>query len=658
MIEDIYNFKSHGASKSTYTPSSDVIDATKIVKRDYSYGHGLLTRPWIELNDRSVIEDENRGQLMFNAFVDTSSEDPAEAWKWRGTRSRARNKGIAMHANLTGNFIMPSYTAQNDEDDIDLEFSEMMRDIVEWMCSPNNSNYQPSFLQVTMGMMTNPVTYLGAEYYEVFQTIKDKQADGSVSKKEILDEVLSGFNAPVWSSSQVLISNPYERNMQRQRSIIKRRWKDMSELEARFGDHPNWIHVKAGWQTVYNEEDGLFYRIRDLQHPNLVEEVVWECRKDDTELTFLGGIYFGEDNVDDNPIQHRDSQGAPKYNVVPFGYSRIGEHFFYYKSMMNILQWDNGMYDAMTEMVMNRTMLEVDMPLAITGSDKVDSEIVFPKAIVAFEDPEAKITPLLPKSNLSAGFAALADIDKAMSDESIDAVSSGQMPAGRQMAYVLATVQAQAKKMIGEIAKQMNISMMSYGDLMKDIAVNHVTTPEVEELTSGQLRLKYKSFLLENKQVGGRTMHKHIIFDQSLIGAQLTDEDKDKAALALLEESGWPDNSKAIVRANPEMISRFKYLTRYDTEEMFKKNDEFWQPILTNLYQITKDDPYIDQEGIRRRLMRSYFKSEGDSLVVKPKNNPMAGAPQGTAPQGAPGGGLGPMAQNKALSTTMAPGMQ
>src|SRR3990167_5687222 len=99
---------------SLYQPSVEVADFTRQVMKDYYEGMRILERPWTELNNRSVIDDMNRGQMMFNAFVDTSVEDPREAWKWRGTRSKARNKGIAMHAQLTANYLLPLFIAQNE----------------------------------------------------------------------------------------------------------------------------------------------------------------------------------------------------------------------------------------------------------------------------------------------------------------------------------------------------------------------------------------------------------------------------------------------------------------------------------------------------------------------------------------------------------------
>lgn len=667
-LENPYETK---GKKSGYVPTPEIVALTEQVQRDYGFGHGILTRTWVELNQRSVIDDENRGQLMFNAFVDTSTDDPNEAWKWRGTRSKARNKGIAMHAQLTSKFLLPLFIAQNENDDVDVGFSEVMRDLIEWMAEPTNSDYQAGFLQTVFGMMTSPVTYLGAEFEEVYQTIRQRNAEGGHDTKEVLDEVLSGFKAPVYGPTEILITNAYMRNIQRQRAIIKRRYVDITELEARFKDHPNWPYVKAGWRTVYNSKDSLFYDYYDMQHPLLVEEVIWYNRRLDAEVPFLGGIYMGNpDDVQNNPICHRDNRGAPKYNVIPFGYSRIGSHFFYFKSMMNIVGWDHQLYDAMTEIVMNRSILDVDQPLVVAGGDKdkVDSDIVFPKAVVAFEDPAASIKPLLPRADLAAGYNALSVTESSINAESIDAVSSGQLPGGssKGMAYVIATQQANAKKLIDQVAKELAQSLSQYGDLMKDIAINHITLPEIEEIT-GVPQLKYKSFMLPNKQVGGMTMNKKIIFDRSLIGAEMTDEERSAASLALLEQSGWPDKKQAIVLVNPELFARFKYLSKVDIEEMFAHNSEFWQPILTNLYTMLKGDPDIDQQGIKRRLMRAYFNSEGDDLVKKQpaqvpgaQGQPAPESAGGAAGQSKPAPGqnqLGQMAQSRALSTTLPPAL-
>mgnify|MGYP001589554373 CR=1 FL=1 len=616
---------------SLYQPSNEVTLFTVKVKEDYAIGEDILTTPYLELNDRSIIDDENRGQMMFNAFVDTSIEDPSEAWEWRGTRSKARNKGIAMHANLTGNFLLPMFTAQNENDEIDRDFSEVMRDIIEWMASPTNSNYQSSFLQVVFGMITNPVTYLGAEFYECYQTIKEKQADGRYTKKEILDEVLSGFKAPIFSSSQILITNAYERNIQKQRVIIKRRYCEKSELEAKCGEHMNWEYVQKGIKSIYNDEDGLFYDVKDSEHPNLVIEETYLNRRDDTEVCFVNGVYMGAESVDNNPIRHRDNKGAPKYNVTPFGYSRIGEHFFYYKSMMNALGWDNMLYDAMSEIVMNRALLEVDIPLAISGTDKIDSEVIFPKSVVSFKDKDVKVSPLLPGSNMNAGFASLREMEQTINEGSVNETMSGQLPDKEQKAYSVANAQAQAKKMIGAVGKLLAESIVQYGDLMKDIALNHITVPEVDELVGEGMKLKYRTFLLENKTSAGKKVDKKIKFDESLIGLELTDDEKMSRSLKLLEESGYPEEKVTTRLVNPELFAKFRYLTKCDAEEMFAKNAEYWQPVLSALSQQLAMNPFVDQEWLTRKLMYAFFQSEGDDGIKKQSDLPQINPQQNTS---------------------------
>ena len=595
---------------SAYAPTPEVVKLTAGVQKDYSEGVRILETSYLELNDRSVITDENRGQMMFNAYVDTSIEDINESWKWRGTRSAARNKGITMHAQLTASFLLPLFSAQNDEDELDRDVGEVMQDVTEWMALPSNSNYQQSFLQMVFAMETNPVTFLGAEYNTIFQTIKEKNEDGEMTTKEILDEVLSGFNAPIFSSSQVLISNAYERSIQKQRMIIEREYVDYSELEAEWGDHPNWSHVQAGIKSIYNEEDGLFYDVFDDDNPTLVARERYKNRGEDTEVPFLGGIYMGDDDVDANPIKHRDNRNTPKYNKIPFGFNRIGEHFFYYKSMMNSLGWDNARYDAMDEVLMNGALLEVEMPYAVSGTDKVDSEIIFPNSVVSFEDPDTKITPLIPSRNFAAGFKEMANIKDSMNEGSVDEVTGGQRPGANEKVGNVARAQANAKKNISGIAKSLAESLILYGDLMKDIALNNVTTPEVEELVGGTMKLRYRTFLLENKNVGGKMQNKNIKFDESLIGKSLSKSQVKERGIKeldkLMKKRGIKDMNKlkdSIRLVNPELFAKMKYLTRIDVEEMFTRSQEFMQPILLALKQQLVNDPFVDQEALTRKIM-------------------------------------------------------
>ena len=624
------------APKSSYNPSREVLEFTKYVQKDYASGHQILTKAWAELNDRSVLDDMNAGRRMFNAFVDESYDDPNEAWKWRGTRSMARNKGIAMHANLTAGYILPSFQAQNDDSEIDREVSEFMTDLVEWMAQDENSDYKQNFLSLVFAMESDPVVYLGAEYQEVMQTIKEKGESGKQTKKEILDEVLSGFKAPIYTADQVLISNPFERNLQKHRFNITRRWIEHQEAKARYGKHDNWEYVRAGNSVIYNEDDGLFYDIKDEEHPFLVEEVTYKSRRDDTEVCFLGGIYLGNKDVEQNPIKHRDNFGAPRYNIQQFGFYPIGSHFFFYKSMMNAMRWDNALYDASTEIVANRAMLDAEMPYAVTGQDKVDSDIIYPNAVVAFADKDTKVTPLLPPSNLNPLITSLNMTADSMSDSSVNETISGQLPQASQKAFSVAQAQANSKKIIGGVAKGLANSVARYGLLMADIAINNLSTPQVEDIVGDNTKLKYRKFILQNKEVGGQRMSKQLSFDSNLIGAEMSEQEKTYANLDLYKQS--EEKKVAIMVANPELFSKMKYYARADYREVFAQSDETMQAMLQGLYGMLNQDPMIEREALLRELLYSFFHGKADKFISKQPMQGLQGVPgatSGTSPMGA-----------------------
>jgi len=645
VIGDVYE----KSPVSLYQPSKEVADFSSYVKRDYARGNDILTRSWIELNNRSVIEDQDRGKRTFNAFVDEEIEDPATAWQWRGTRSKARNQAIAMHAQLTSGYIIPMFMAQNDGDEEDENFSEMMRDAVEWMV--NNSSYKESFIQAAMGMLVNPVTYMGAEYIEVFQKIKERALDGTLTTTEVLDEVLSGFNAPVYNAEEILISNVYEQNIQKQRFIIKRRFIEYQEAQAKYNYHDNWMFVQPGVRAIYNEDNGAFYDIKDDDHPHLVEEVIYMNRRDDTEVAFVNGIYMGDPNVDANPIKHRDNRNAPKYNVVPFGYQRINEHFFYYKSLMAAQYWDNQLLDAQYQIGMNRAFLDANMPIAISGTDKVDTDVIFPSSVVAFEDPQTRATPLLPQANLAGIFTAMDRVESSMEEGSVSATTAGQLPQASQKATSVAIAQKNAETMIKGVGKNLAQSIVQYGDLMKDIVINHVVIPQLVELGDSNTKLKYPTMVLNNKMVGGKEMTKVIRFEESFLGKQMTRKEQIRLSMKLLEEVGYPRNKKHLYLVNPALFSRYRYLTRVEPERMFPENEEFRQAMMSQIYAQFATNPYIELESLTRKTLHAFFRSDTEDLMKKPGEQ---GAELGVGGMEKPGQTVfGQQTQNKATDTAL-----
>jgi hypothetical protein len=634
---------------SVYNPSQDIKNITKDVKSAYEDGMEILHTGYEELGGLSVIDRMNRDQRTFNSFVDEENEDPNDAWKWRGTRGKARDKAVMLHAQITTGYMVPMFMAQNEAGEEDREMSSIARDITEWMTE--NSNYKSSFLLATMGMLVNPVTYLGAEYCEVYQKIKEKTAKGYTTK-EVLDEIFSGFQAPVYTADQILISNAYEQNTQKQRSIIHRQYIDYSEAEAKYGEHEDWNFVNPGVSAIFNDEDGLFYDSSDSEHEGLVEEVIYKNRRDDREVPFVGGIYMGDNDTEGNPIKHRDNRNAPKYNIVPFGYQRINEHFYFYKSLMNIQYWDNQLLDAQYEMGMNRAFLDTNMPIAISGTDKIDGEVIFPSSVMAFADKDVKVQPLLPQANLGNMFSAMSVVEKSMDESSVSDVTGGQLPDAAQKATALSIAEKNAKTMLQGVGKTMAESITQYGSLMIDIAINHLSIPQVDQLIGDSQRMKYRSFILPKKNIGGKEVSKTLRFDEGLLGNEMGKEEKREREMEMLTEIGYPQHSKHLILINPEIFANLKYYVQVEPQLLFPKNEEFQQAMLSQLYTQLRNDPLVSAEELLRKLLYSYFKGEGENLLVKQTSNVMGN--QENTPTKAPAGA---MAENNMISSAMGKNM-
>lgn len=642
MIGDIIN---KVTPVSTFQPSSDVADITKLVQKEYGKGWDVLNKPWEELNGYSVIDRMNKDQRTFNAFVDESVESAEESWKWIGTRSLARKKAMAMHAHLTSQYAIANVSAQNEAQEEDRAIGYLMKDITTWMTV--NSEYRKSIILATMGMLVNPAVYLEADFNEIYQIIRRKNEQGKMEKKEILDEVFSGFQTRVYSANQVLIPNAYEQNIQKQRSIIKRRWVEKSELYAKYHDHENWEYVQEGQRSVYSMDDGLFYDIKDEEHPTMVAEEIFYSRVEDVEIPFVGGIYMGDENIEMNPIRHRDNRDAPKYNVVPLGYERVNEHFFFFKSLMNITGWDNALLDELTRVAMNKAILETLMPIAISGVDKVDTQIIFPGSVAAFQSPETRVQPLLPPSNQSTIFNAIGKVEESLTESTISDTKMGVLPEASQKAFTVARTEQAAKTLLKGAMTNFALGITEYWPLMADIALQHLTIPEIDEITGNT---SYRKFVLSDQIVEGKKVSKKIIFDETLIGRKMTDEELENKNLELLAETGFPKNTEHIYVLNPHLFSKMKYLVRYDPDLMSEKNEDFERAVSESTYTLLRTDPLVSADFLVRKLIETRYPGQSDEAMAKMPSQDITNILGKPAPQTQ----LGAQAEQKQLAGAFA----
>jgi hypothetical protein len=150
---------------------------------------------------------------------------------------------------------------------------------------------------------------------------------------------------------------------------------------------------------------------------------------------------------------------------------------------------------------------------------------------------------------------------------------------------------------------------------MADIAIQHITAPQVDEITAGEVRLKYRTLTVNDKVVDGKQMSKVLRFDESLLGRDMSEEEKNERALELLKETGYPKQTKSIYLINPLLFSRLKYLSKVEPAKMFPQSEEYRQAVLSQIYAQFVQNPYISLEALTRKTLYAFFKGETEEIM-------------------------------------------
>ncbi len=601
---------------SQYQPSNDVRDFTLKIKQDYAVGHRILHQVFREFNDMSLLQRMDVDQRAYNSYVVPKSDDPEEAWRWNGVSSRTHNKVIAIAAHLVAAMLYPNVFAQNDKDEEDKEAANVMRMLIEW--NIRNSDYETSFLYVVIAALVNPVAYLHADFVEALQTIKQKSASGKISKIEVADEILSGFHAHVVPADEILISNAYQFDIQRQRFIFRRKFVDYDEAKGVHGKHKNWEFVQPGVKAIFNEEDGTFYDQKDDEIETLVEEATYYNRMEDVQVVFVNGIYMGEVNVNNNPIKHRDNKNRPKYPYAKTGHEPIDEkRFYFYKSAVAKLADDQELEDRVIQMLVDGTFLQTMPALMVSGGENIDSNVIFPGAVTN-TPPNTRVDTIGDKGNLGVGYQLLQDIRERQDESSQSPRQAGQGERGQQTAFEVARLEQNARIQLGLFGKMMISMIKDFGELMVDIIIHHQTIGEVEEILGGANRLKFRTFLLPEQIEAGKKVTKKVMIEGGMIGQKMTEEQRLSQSFKIMEEEGGIDGESRIFKVNPILFSKLKFLIIIEPDSLLPKNEAFEKALKLEAYDRMIANPFVDQEAITRDfLVETLAKGESDKYMRK-----------------------------------------
>lgn len=622
-----------GTTASTYNPSEEVKKAIQLMQDDFQHGHTIMHKPRQEFGGLSVIEYYNKGKRAFNSYVPPRSTHEDEAWRAQTVRPITRNKLISTAAHVTAAVLLPMVKAQNDQSEEDRDAALVMRDLIQWVV--DNSDYEQEYLYGIIAALYSPATILESRYVEVLRTIKLRNERGEITKAQIIDELMSGFNMSVVPVDELYISNFYERNIQKQRFLIRRELVWYEDAKAEYGSHPDFRHVpNNGSRHFYVPEEDTFYNEQDHETigQGLVEKITYYNRADDLKLVAIAGILV---TAPDNPNPRIDKQYPySKTFFEPFDEGKC----FYGKHAADRMSNDQEVADTMYNMVLDAAYLSLMPPMAHYGQEEIGSAVVVPGAVTSLS-PDSKLEAIKINSDIRAGMEALSMVERSIDQSSSDPIRSGQTPDRGATAYELSLVEKNAIITLGLFGKMIRALVEDYTDLLIGDILQHMSTAKSMETMSDGVKLKFQTFLLPDQVETGRTVTKKIQFSDDLADELELKSPKDISFELYDKEMKDGKDDTLIYLVNPSVFRKLRFRVTTNPEELEPTNKQVERALNLEAYDRMIQNQFVDQEAITREfLVGSYRPGESDKYMAKNKGLPDGGAAaleaaQGTAPR-------------------------
>jgi hypothetical protein len=608
-------YKKGQAKASSYQPTGVEQEVLCRVRKDYTHGHALMNTPLEEFNHLSIIEQINEDRKSFNAYVEPRSDNPDESWRAQTIRPIVRAKLISIAAHVVANMIVPKVFAQNEKDDEDKAASEIFGDLMEWAI--HHSNYERTFVNAIITALVDPIVYVHQDFKKIMRTVKRMSEDGTYTKEEMLDEVLSGFQSSIMPAQDVYFSDLREPDIQKQRFIIYRKNISYDVAEELYGDHENFKYVRPGIQTFYVDGEATFYDQQDgTLKDGQVEVVTYWNRLKDMEVVLVNGVLVTSPEA---CIRRYDK----RYPIAKTGYEPINDgQFFVYKSAANKIGYDEELINQLYNYVMDGTFLALMPPLAMYGDEDIDGPSVMIPGAVTPLDTESRVEQLNPRSDLRGGMEAINMVERSVAESTQDAFRGGVAQSGERTAFEVATLEQNAKTQLGLFGKFIGFFVQDLGTLLLGDIIEHITVSELNETTSMTNPLKYKNILVPDRIKDGKKFTRKIEMSDDMLGSEEMDQETlmDKS-YELLNKEG-KDGDMRIAKVNPALLRKMKTSVTVSPDQLQPRSKSLEKAMKLEVYDRAIGNPTVEIESVTRDFLFEPFDEGSSDKYIKQQQQP------------------------------------
>jgi len=181
--------------------------------------------------------------------------------------------------------------------------------------------------------------------------------------------------------------------------------------------------------------------------------------------------------------------------------------------------------------------------------------------------------------------------------------------------------------MLGLFGKMIGFGIKDYGNLLIPMILQYMTIGEMQEIAGTDNILKYKTFLIPDKLIGGKKKTRKIIFSGDM-ESEMTDEQALQESFKILEEEGGLDGKMEIFRVNPEIFRKIKFATKIMPDTVLPPSDNVRKALNLEEYDRAITSPFANQvELYKDLLLGSYDGTRGDidKYVKEPEEQAQQG---------------------------------
>lgn len=623
---------------SNYFPSAEVRERIQLIRSDMTQGDVMMKRPRREFNDLAFIERLAVDQMAWSVYQpndgDALQGDIINSWRSHAVRPVVRNKVFSIAAHVTAHTLFPKIFAFDHESTEQEDAAQVMSDLMEWTVTNTNSSYADAALSAVISALVNPVSIVQTQYVETYTDVKREKLGDGYRIETVLDEDFSGFIDEVVPPEQIFVQDFYQRDIQKQGWVIRRRVRPYTIAYTLYRQYPDFDYVKPGVQVIYNDANGQqFYESYDMtQRQDEVEEVLYWNKSLDLFLIAVNGILLTEP---DNPNPREDKL----YPFASFGYEflRPAGDCFYWKSLAFKTMPDDKIVNTLYPMIIDGSYLAIMPPMVNVGGEIIESDVIVPGRVTTFSSPDADLKPLAVQSeNLKAGFDALQKVETDINEDAFNPIQQGDLPSGggNMPAYNMSKLEANAKILLGPFLDMVGRYVKQMGRLRIGDIKQHLTLPEVTAIEgSANADLVYKTFVLAGGKGNRKT--KKIKFTLDMPTESITKSEHLKHSYKILEEEGGLESKFSLAKVNPVLFRDLKYMCFVGTDVLKPMSEEVEASWSLQTYDRMVQAPNLyDPEETAKLLLETSptTRKHVDKYVAK---QPQGGQPQNPLQQNA-----------------------